>query len=438
MKRLFLSGLVINILVMVINFTTGILSARFLGPEGRGILMIAIRWSGLFAMLFTIGLPGAVIYLGKQFPEKQRELLGIYLLVGLGAGLSALAIGLVLLPHLLANQPDYVIFLAQVSMIGVPFGVLSDGLIGTLQTLNQFQRVMLIRVLNPLGTAVIIVLLFLLQSYTVGYFIIANLAWSLTMFLLPFFWVCRQLPPQFANVWTGARQLLSKGLQIYAGSLVSTFGANLDQLIMSLFLTTYTLGLYAVSSSIGMILPSVIIGAIGIYLFPKLMDMVRDVRQRQVESIHSSLFFGTSALALLGILLLPLVLPFVYGSEYQASVLMGQIMLAAAPLHVAYVVLTNYVSTEGKFHLATISEVIGLTAGIVMMLLLLEPLGGVSAALGVWMAGLAKWGFIAYRCSKLGIRFSSLFRLDWEELMRSMGRISALRMKGKLRKSGQG
>jgi O-antigen/teichoic acid export membrane protein len=437
MKRLFLSGLVINILVMVINFTTGILSARFLGPEGRGILMIAVRWSGLFAMLFTIGLPGAVIYLGKQFPEKQRELLGAYLLVGLAAGLSALVIGLFLLPELLGNQPEYVIFLAQVSMISVPFGVLSDGLIGTLQTLNQFQRVMLIRVLNPLGTAVIIVLLFLLESYTVGYFIAVNLAWSILMFLLPFLWVCRQLPPQFKQMWSGAKQLLSKGIQIYAGSLVSTFGVNLDQLIMSLFLTTYTLGLYAVSSSLGMMLPSLIIGAIGIYLFPKLMDMSRDDRQRQVESIHSSLFFGTSALAVVGIVLLPFVLPFVYGSEYAASVLMGQIMLAAAPLHVAYVVLTNYVSTEGKFHLATLSEVIGLSAGIVTLLLLLEPLGGVSAALGVWLAGFAKWGFITYRCTRLGIRFRSMFKLDMEELIRSTGRLPALRALGKLRKSEQ-
>ncbi|WP_284641737.1 oligosaccharide flippase family protein [Paenibacillus silviterrae] len=425
MKRLFLSGLAINLLVMVVNFATGLLSARYLGPEGRGVLAIAIRWSTLFSMLFTIGLPGAVIYLGKQFPEKQREVLGGYIVVGTAVGLLGLLLGELLLPVLLGNQPEHVTFLAKIAMIGVPLGVLADGFIGTLQTLNQFRRVMLLRVLNPLGSAAIIGILLLLGQYTVGAFIAVSLLWSAVIFALPVLWVFGSLRPRFSDVWENTKQLFAKGLQIYAGSLVSTFGGNLDQLVMSFFLTTYVLGLYSVSASIGTILPSVVIGAIGIYLFPKLMDMPKEARQRQVEKTHSLLLYGTGLLAVLGIALLPFVLPLFYGEEYRSAVLMGQILLAAAPFQVVYMVLINFTSTEGKFHIATLCELLGMSAGLGAMLLLLESLHGTGAAIGVLSAAMLKWSYITYRASRMGLSFSALLHPDKESMLDLLGKARA-------------
>ncbi len=436
MRRLFLSGLVVNVLVMAINLATGILSARYLGPEGRGVLAIVVRWSGLFSMLFTIGLPGAVIYLGKQFPERQRELFGSYLLLGTSVGLLGAALGIFLVPQLLSSQPAWVVLLAQAAMIGVPFGVMADGFVGTLQTRNEFRKVMLVRLYSPLGTMAIILVLLGIGSFSVSVFIAASLVWAAVGFFIPAYWVLRQLVPSFKNALSTMKELLAKGLQMYAGSLVSTFGVHLDQLVMSFFLTTYTLGLYAVSASIGSIIPSVIVGAIGIYLFPKLMDMPKETRVTQVASTHSSLFYGTALLSGIGIVLLPAALPLVYGAEYGAAVLMGQLMLAAAPLQVAYVVLTNFISTEGKFLYATYSEATGLAAGVVVMLLLMPSLGGISAAIGVVVTTAVKWVFLALRCARLGLRLHLLFMPNPEipELLRRG--LQQRLVRGKLRKSG--
>lgn len=414
MKKLFLSSLGVNLLVMVLNLVTGILSARYLGPEGRGELAAATRWSNLFMVIFTIGLPGAVIYLGKQFPEKQRDYLGVYLLIGSLLGLAGAGIGNLLLPLLFANQPEHVAKLAALAMLTVPFTLLIDGLIGSLQTLNQFHKVLGLRVINPVGQLGIIVLLLLSGHYTVGTFILCSLLWSASLFGIALLWVLQSLKPRLHNVLSLGRELFRKGLQIYAGFIVSTFGGNLDHMIISLFLTTYTLGLYAVSSSIATILPSVLIGTIGTYLFPKLMDMLPDERKVQAARIHGTLLYGTLAVAIVGGTLLPFVLPVMYGAEYKAAVLLGQILLICAPINVAYVVLSNFFSTEGKFHYITFAEITGLVTGVLATALLLRWLGGVGAAIGVCMIASIKWGTLVYRARRYGVSWGNLFRLDPE------------------------
>ncbi|UUZ93050.1 oligosaccharide flippase family protein [Paenibacillus sp. P25] len=375
MRKLFLSSLGVNILVIAINLITGILSARFLGPEGRGELATATRWSTLFTILFTIGLPGAVIYLGKQFPERQREYFGVYLVIGTCIGLTGLAIGEFIIPRLLSNQTEQVVALAQIAMITLPFGLLSDGLIGTLQTKNMFNKVLALRILNPVGTLLIISALLIAGNYSVRSFILCSLIWSLSMFGISLSWVLKVTRPKIANIKKNGKELFGKGIQIYSGFIVSTFGSNLDQLIISLFLTTYTLGLYTVSASIATMLPSVLVGAISTYLFPKLMDMQQDQRQRQVERIHGTLFYTTLFLAGFAALLLPFALPLVYGKEFTEAILMGQILLICAPLNVAYVVMTNYLSTEGKFQFVTYAEITGLVSGGIAAFLLLAILG---------------------------------------------------------------
>ncbi|MFS0723896.1 oligosaccharide flippase family protein [Paenibacillus sp. 1P07SE] len=412
MKQLFMRGIVINLGVMAINLLTGILSARYLGPEGRGILAIAMRYSGLFAMIFTIGLPGAVIFLGKSFPHRQKELFGTFLVLGGIMGVIGLTIGQAIIPNVLSSQPQEVVILAQIAMIAVPFGVMADGLIGTLQTLNKFGHVMLLRVLNPIGLLFIILVLIATDNYSVSTFIKWNLLFSVSMFLLPLTWTIRNVKPKFSRLKTNSKELLKKGMQIYSVGLVSSFGGSLDQLVLSLFLTTYTLGLYAVASSVGSILPSVVIGALGIYLFPKLMDLSDGDKKHKVQQLHNALLYGTAILSLSCSIILPYALPFVYGAEYKQAVVIGQILLMSGIMLVPYMVLSNFLSTKGKFHFITVAEIIGLSFGIGIAILLLKSLDGVGAAIGLVSGAFAKWAFLVYQCKRLGISLRGLFFPD--------------------------
>src|SRR5579871_6639601 len=60
-------------LILSVNLLTGIVSARSLGPSGRGELA-AIMLPGMLANAMTLGLPSAVTYTFKRHPEQRRAL----------------------------------------------------------------------------------------------------------------------------------------------------------------------------------------------------------------------------------------------------------------------------------------------------------------------------------------------------------------------------
>jgi O-antigen/teichoic acid export membrane protein len=161
-----------------------------------------------------------------------------------------------------------------------------------------------------------------------------------------------------------------------------------------------------------MLFPQIVSGAFGVFLLPKLMDLNGQEKKRTVEMIHGSLFYGTCAVTLVIAVLLPFVLPILYGSQFAGAVLMGEIFLISSPFRVACYLLGSFVSSEDRFRYITEAEVVGLVAGAVVTMSLLPSLEGVGAAVGLASASLVKWMFYVYRARQLGVRFSSLMKLD--------------------------
>jgi O-antigen/teichoic acid export membrane protein len=420
MKRLFMSSFILNIVVMGLNIGTGVLLARWLGPYARGEFAAATRWAGLLVGIAAVGLPGAMIYLGKQYRERQQELFGAYLLLGTVFGLLGLLAGQVLLRYVLPEDPSGLTGLARIAMLCLPFAVLTDGLIGTLQSLNQFRKVMILRILSPLGSLAVLGGLAVSGTLGVPGLIWGNtIGWGLLTFLITLIWVARSLRPKWSGLAANIRQLWRNGVKIYGGSLVSIFGGNFDQLVLSLALTPYALGLYAVAGSVGGLLPSVVFGALNVFLWPKLMDLQTEQRQRKVERIHALLFYGTSAAALCGALLLPFALPLLYGRDYGPAVWLGIVLLCAAPVRIGGAVLLNYLNTEGKFHSVSLSEAASVGAGLAAMLALLPAAGEMAAAWGLCASSAVKWIYVWRTARRLGLGTGALFRLrkaDWSAI----------------------
>lgn len=194
-------------------------------------------------------------------------------------------------------------------------------------------------------------------------------------------------------------------------SILSLFNGNLDQLVISLALQPYALGLYTVSSSIGSIIPSAIIGAISIYLWPKLMDMSKSSRLKRVEHIHSTLFYVTISLSFIASLALPILVPIIYGSKYIPAIYLGEILVFVAPANVAYSVLTYFLSSENKFNHITMAELLGLIVGATLLLVMMRAgFGTMGAALAVLSSALVKWIYVLKVGSDLGLNFAKLIQ----------------------------
>lgn len=412
MKKLFFSSLFVNLLVMFLFFVTGIVSARYLGPAGKGELAVVSRWPGLFAIIFTLGLPGALVYLGKKNPSNSKSYLAAYIVLGAFLSLVAMGLGWFLLPLMLSNQSDTVINLSRFALITIIINILVDGSLSTLQSHNSFKKLMLLRFIIPFGTLVVILVLIFLKNYTVSTFVITNTIWSFVVLLLSIILISNLCLPSFGKIIKSSKELLTKSISTFFPYLATNLGGTLDQVVISLFLTAYQLGFYTVAISIGGVVPSFLVGAINLFLWPKLMDLSDKERIRKVEDMHSLIFYSSSVISLLILIITPIILPILYGESYRNAILMSEIMLLCVPFKVAYSVFVNFLSSLGKFKYITYAEILGLGLGIISTIFLVQVAGGVGAAIGSLITILVKWIFSIIVGIKLDLKFSRLLTIN--------------------------
>ena len=63
-----------NVFILGINAGTGIITARLLGPSGRGELAAMIMWPQFLAYCLTLGVPSALLYNLKRYPGQASSL----------------------------------------------------------------------------------------------------------------------------------------------------------------------------------------------------------------------------------------------------------------------------------------------------------------------------------------------------------------------------
>src|SRR5579875_1462344 len=76
-----------NLLILGSNTLSGIISARALGPGGRGQLAAAILWSGLVNVIAMAGLPSACCYYIARWKQRRSSLARYFRRAALGQGL---------------------------------------------------------------------------------------------------------------------------------------------------------------------------------------------------------------------------------------------------------------------------------------------------------------------------------------------------------------
>ena len=116
--------LLANAFILGLNLGTGILTARLLGPAGRGALAAIILWPQFLSFLLALGLPSALLYNLKRRPEESDTLVGAASVIGAVMGVVAILAGVLLIPLWLKQYPIEVIRFAQFAMLAAPLGLL--------------------------------------------------------------------------------------------------------------------------------------------------------------------------------------------------------------------------------------------------------------------------------------------------------------------------
>lgn len=386
--------LLANVLILAVNFGTGVITARLLGPVGRGEQATMILWPQLFGYALTLGLPSALLYNLKRDPDKAPRLLPAALLLGTSMGLLAILIGVLFIPRWLTEYPPEVVRLAQWLMLFAPLSLLNLVLLHAFLALEEFGTYNAVRYSLPLLTLLALVSLALSDNLTPYS---AALAYLLPVAPVSL-WMLVRLWRLYRPVWRGLgsafKRLTSYGLRSYGLDLLgSQVAGQLDRVLVVGLLNPAAMGLYVVALSLSQML-GVFHSAVVTVLFPKASG-------RPVEEVVALIGRGArvsiaiNLLAAVGLALLgPWVLGLVYGQEFLSAVPVFRILLLEAVLGgAAWVLAYAFMALDRP---GTVSLMQGIGRGMsVPLLLVLVPLYGLEGAgLAVLLSTMARLVFV--------------------------------------------
>ncbi|MGD1896812.1 MAG: oligosaccharide flippase family protein [Phormidesmis sp.] len=382
-------------LIIGVNVGTGIITARFLGAQGRGEQAAMILWPIFLANTLTFGLPTAVIYNFRKYPKDRSKLFAAALLLGTIAGLAATVLGIVLMPTLLKNYSESSIGFARLLMLNSPIVLVQLIVLSALEANGDFSASNRLRLLIPTLTLLLLIgLLFTnsLNPYTSALAYIVN---GIPVFFWTLIQLWRKIRPQWQDLYRATKLLISYGLRSYGVSVLGTLASNIDQALVVGFLEPAAMGTYVVALSLSKIL-NIFHNSLSTVLFPSAaarpLEEIIAMTGRAVRlNIASMILIGSAV-----IVASPLLLNLLYGSEFISAVPVLRILIIGVVVNGAAMILAQAFMASGSPGVVTALQGVGLALNVPLMVVLIPPLGLTGAALSLLLSTTARLIFILF------------------------------------------
>ncbi|HKD53180.1 MAG TPA: oligosaccharide flippase family protein [Steroidobacteraceae bacterium] len=307
-----------TVLVLAINVVTGIVSARALGPQGRGELSALLLCPQFLSFLFALGLPSSTIVNIKRAPERASALMGTALVLSAVMGLVAAASGFVLMPRILRQYDASLIATARALLVFVMLGVTSTVAMAALQLRDRFVAYNRIRFWQSLLTLVALVALAVPGAFRPVTGALAYVLPTVPFFLWSLWWVLREFRPSLHNVAAQCRTLLSYGWRVHAVDTGNALFLQIDKIILVAVLMPAAFGIYVVVFNLSRLVTTFASSAV-----PVLLPRTAGRSAAEVLAATSRAFSAMSVLTLAAVMCFVLfgsiALRVVYGEQFASG-----------------------------------------------------------------------------------------------------------------------
>lgn len=378
----------VEIILSGLGFVSGILVARWLGPTGRGQLGAAMLWPGVLGIVISLGLPHAFGYaagVGWAIPSRLHRLAFSFTA---SVAIPAMVVYWFVCPWILGKQfPDQG-WVPGVFALYIPLAVYAGLLLCIYQGCGDFIRWNIGRLFSNGAWTLWVVVLAAIASLTVLNLLLVQIS-ILAVLGIYLFSQLGYLKGQNKGDGTAPLAWIFKyGFAVYVGSIAVSVTQQLDQLILSIWVTPSELGQYMIGATVAgsvFLIPS----AVGPIVFSKIARAV-DKPSEQRHHIRVAVHLIVKLMIPAGLCLMilaPWVTHILYGPAYAMA---GEVLRVLAPANIflgAGITLSDILRGAGKPMYATY----GALAGAV------TTIGGLVWALprfGIW--GAAWVSFLAY------------------------------------------
>ncbi|MGY1635503.1 lipopolysaccharide biosynthesis protein [Geodermatophilus sp. SYSU D00742] len=359
----------------LVSLATGPILARGLGPEGRGELAALLTPLTVADAFAAVGTPlAAAFYVRAGADLRKVRRIGL-LIVGVSGTLTAATL-IILADFILSSYADLVPLFRWLC-IGVALGAVIEFYRGVRAGQEAYGRLNLNLWLGALGRLVGVVTLAYMGELTPGRVAFLSIATGLLAALALF----KRKPPGAAppNRSVNLGEMTKFSLRTWFGVLASSFAARLDQFLLITIVTRDELGYYAVAVTAAQV-PMAVFPVLQRQLLNRAVT-VSDPRELALSSrLAVALALG---LCIPCALLMPILVPLLFGDAFTQSVRLAQILIIAAALWGVGQSLTGLLVGSERPGRASWGDGLGVTALLVLILPLAHRFGPVGAAWAV-------------------------------------------------------
>jgi len=395
--------------VTAIGLANSILLARALGASGRGELAAAMLWPPFVGSAGGLGLYTAITYFTAQQSSRVRVVIGSALACGVVQAMAGVIACYYVLPVLLHDQSQSVVASARLYLTIVPITFFSQYLQSILQGKLCFSTLNALRSIVPVGYFAgssallwagrlqvrnIVMLHIALQSAT----LITVLCVIARMGLLSGLTADRHM----------IGKLLSYGSKVYAGEMTGNVNTRLDQMLLAGLFPPRLLGLYvvAVAAASG---PEMLATSVRTVSTPRIAGVISiPERRAQLSRTFNRYLKVVLPFACVLALVMPWLVPLIYGQDFNVAVPATEILLAAGVVLGAAVVLGAGGQALGDPWVSSRAQIFAVPVTISLLMLMLPILGIVGAALASLGAYTGQLVFVIIGLRKHGIQWREL------------------------------
>jgi len=368
----------------VVGVTTAVagavITARVLGPSGRGVLALATLWVSFFALSVPLSAGYGIIYELRHV--RATLTLALSSALGLALALGTVGIGLALLSAwsfsrtLLHGVPLGYVALASV---GLPAAVFNTLVSLALTGAGRVKQASVLSAVTAVVSLLLVVGALVILRLGVWGAVAASAAASLVGAALTIVWLRAHFELSLLAPRVFWLTIVRFGLKIHGGTMAQWANYYLDRFLINLYLGPVAVGVYAVAAMLAerlWLLP----GAVGAALYCRTGGDAQDDAEVSARACRNTLWMMIGAFLLVAAAA-PSLVPLVFGRDFAPA---GRVLLLFLPgvvLLTAGKVLAPYICNRGRPILATHISLGALAITLALNVLLIPSCGIAGAAI---------------------------------------------------------
>lgn len=361
------------------SFVVGWITARQLGPQGKGEYTAITIWVLVTAWVASVGLRDSVAFFQSRKPERSPEIFTTSLLYSVVLAAIGIGVAQLLAPLAFRAQSDDVIAIARVAFFGIFFLVAFQTAEGLLSGQHRFVLLSGIQAFSSVGAAMIMGLFALFGGLSVGNAVIGKFGVYVLCAVGALVAVLARVRPGRPSQPL-ARDMFRYGSKLTFEGLGQLGTTQLDLVILPAVLVATDIGFYAVATSTATVI-YLIFGRLGQIVLP--VAARRDATSavafiaRAMRLVLVGAAFAALALAVIAEPLLVTV----YGREFDESLVPLLILLPGSVAWSAYRIVASGLQGMNRPGQTSRAQMTATVVTLVGLALTLRPWGIRGAAL---------------------------------------------------------